>query len=413
LASVTAFFSDCVEKAGWVLMTAAGMNDYARDTGGRRDGRWSDNSGCFVMTNNRIIERRNRRRITLKENDGVYCIVAKAPAARKTITLPAKDISLTGFRFAIVSQVVRDLLETGKIYLKAIVGSRNLTFNDPVMLEIRWRNYDSSRTWIVFGCKIINISADARDQLSKFIEAEEKFRGIEYHNRLKGGRPKVEVVRDLKKFPLIFSRKIVTISGGSPQNRSLQKVLNWVEDELRVSGHRVERINLAAKTVRACDECGRCLVPENDSGCVQRDDVQSIIDKLIASDAAIYASPLCCWGFSSQLKALMDRCHRLLGKRNGSPKHAAYMKRKRQALIMTTSDYFGNNAEPLLTVFNRMLDRYRAQSAGVLFVCNCSTVDALGEDIKSQSVRFAQNLFGNTEAPYPVYIPGADVQADR
>jgi multimeric flavodoxin WrbA len=365
------------------------------------------------MTSDRIIERRKRRRISLKENDGVYCIVATAPSARKTITLPAKDISETGFRFAIVSLIARDFFATGKIYLKAIAGSRNLTFQDPVALEIRWRNYDSSRTWMVFGCKIVNISSDAKDQLSRFIEAEEKFRGIEYPIRLNGRKPKVEVVRGSRKFSKIFPRKILTISGGSPQNRSLHIVLNWVEDELRASGHHVERINLAAKTVRACDECGRCVAPENESGCIQRDDVQSILDKLVASDAAIYASPLCCWGFSSQLKALMDRCHRILARRNGSPKHAAYIKRKRQALIVTTSDFFGNNAEPLVTVFNKMLERYRAQSAGVLFVCNCSTADALGEDIKSQSVRFAKNLFGKTEAPYPVYIPGADIQAGR
>lgn len=360
------------------------------------------------MTNNRIIERRKHNRISLREHDGVYCIVVTALTTRKTVTLPAKDFSQTGFRFAIVSQMVKDFFEGETIYLKAIAGSRNLTFKEPMELEIKWRKYDSSRTWLVIGCEIVAISADAKSQFLKFIEAEEKFRGIGRQGRLDSDNPKIDVIPVSNKSLQISSRKILTVSGGSPQDRSLQRVLNWVEDELRASGHHVERINLVAKTVKGCDTCGYCGAPENQSGCIQRDDVQSIIDKLVDCDAIIYASPLYCWGFSSQLKALIDRCCHIFGKRNGAPKHVSNIYGKRQALVMTTSDLFDNNAEPLLMIFNRMIARYKAQSAGVLFVCNCSTPDALGEDIKNQSIRFAKNMFGKNGTPYPVFIPGAD-----
>jgi hypothetical protein len=105
---------------------------------------------------------------------------------------------------------------------------------------------------------------------------------------------------------------------------------------------------------------------------------------------------------------LIDRCYHIFGRRTGGSKHVSNIYGKRQALVMTTPDLFDNNAEPLLMIFNRMIARSKAQSAGVLFVCNCSTPEALGEDIKNQSIRFAKNMFGKTGTPYPVFIPGAD-----
>lgn len=358
------------------------------------------------MTVGRKKEERKHRRISLDENDGVYCIVVRAHTARKTVTLPAMDFSESGFRFAIVSNMIKDFFEGERIFLKTIAGSRNLTFKDPLELEIKWRSFGGSRTWVVIGCEIITISAEAKVQFLKFIEAEERFRGIGRQDRLIGGNPKTGVIPGSRKYLQIPSRTILTISGGSPQNRNLQRVLSWVEDELRTSGHHVEHINLTTKTVRGCEGCGQCQAPDAVTGCIQRDDVQSIIDKLAACDATIYASPLYCWGFSSQLKALIDRCHHMFGRHNGAPEHASYIHLKRQALIVTTSDLFDNNVEPLLTVFNRMTDRYQAQSAGVLFVCNCGAPDALGEDIKAQSIKFAKNLFGGTRTPYSVLIPG-------
>ena len=359
------------------------------------------------------MEERKHRRIALKENDGVYCIVVRALTARKAVTLPAMDFSLSGFRFAIVSHMIEDFFEGETIFLKAIAGSRNLTFKDPMELEIRWRKYDSSGTWVRIGCEIVKISTEAKAQFLKFIEAEEKFRGIGSQGRLNGGNPKIDLLPDSNKSLKILSRRILMVSGGLPQNKSLQRVLNWVEDELRTCGHHVERINLVAKTVKGCDACGRCSSPGNGTGCIQKDDVPSIIDKLIASDATIYASPLYCSGFSSQLKALIDRCHHLFARRNGDPKKAPSIKGQRQALMVTTSDPFGNSAEPLLSIFNRMTTCYETRSAGVLFVCNCDNPNALGEEIKAQSIRFAKNLFESPGAPYPVFIPGEDNQGGR
>lgn len=358
------------------------------------------------MTAIGIMDGRKHRRISLDENDGVYCIVVRSLSAGKTITLLAMDFSETGFRFAVVSNMIKDFFEGEKIFLKAIAGSRNLTFKDPLKLEIKWQKYDSSRTWVFIGCEIVAITSVAKLQFINFIEAEEKFRGIGHQSRLNGGTLPIDVIPESKKDFQKPYRTILTVSGGSSQNRILERVLHWVENELQISGHHVERINLIAKTVKGCDGCGHCTSPDDEFDCIQKDDAQSIIDKLVASDITIYASPLSYWGYSSQMKALLERCHCLIRGRNGTPLDPSYNKGQGQALIVTTTDPFDNNAEQLLAMYNRMIARFEARAAGVLFVCNCSSVDALGEDIKTQSIRFAKNLFGNTGRPYPVLLPG-------
>jgi multimeric flavodoxin WrbA len=42
-------------------------------------------------------------------------------------------------------------------------------------------------------------------------------------------------------------------------------------------------------------------------GCVQKDDAFSVFERMMAADALIYSSPLYCWDFPAQMKALIDR----------------------------------------------------------------------------------------------------------
>jgi putative NADPH-quinone reductase len=363
------------------------------------------------MTATRIKEERKHGRISLEENDGVYCIVFRPLSAGITVSLPAIDFSESGFRFAVVPHMAKDFFEGEKIFLKAIAGSRNLTFRDPLKLEIKWRKHDTSRTWVIIGCEIVAISAQAKVQFVKFVDAEEKFRGVGRYSRLNGGPSKRDAVPEKDELNNDLqnpSKTILTVSGGSPQDGSLETVLHWIEDELRASGHHVERINLFAKALKGWDGSGHCNDPIDGSGFNQTDDAQLIIDKLVASDVVIYASPIYYWGFSCHLRALIDQCHWRFRWRVGEPKDASHIKEQRQALVVTTTEPFFNNAEPLLTIFHRMLGRFKAQSAGVLFVCNCSSPDALGEDIKNQSIKFAKNLFGSNRTPYPILIPGGE-----
>jgi hypothetical protein len=127
---------------------------------------------------------------------------------------------------------------------------------------------------------------------------------------------------------------------------------------------------------------------------------------MVASDVVIYASPLYYWGFSAQMKALIDRCQCLYRGKPGSPEHSSFVDGRRQALIVTAADSFENNAEQILTTFQRMLACHKTHCSGELLVCNCRTPDDIPEEIRAQAIAFANQLTGATKKPYAVMVPG-------
>ncbi len=199
---------------------------------------------------------------------------------------------------------------------------------------------------------------------------------------------------------------ILSIFGSPRIKGNTATVLGWVEDELKENGNQVERINLSSKKVGGCIGCLKCKDNLTEPGCVQKDDGSNIIDRMVESDMVIYASPLYYWGFSAQMKALIDRCHCLYRGVCGSPGHTSFVKDQRQALIVTAADPYENNAELIQTSFQRILVYDQAHSAGELFVCNCTTPDNLGDEIRAQAINFAKQLFEATTKPYSLLIPG-------
>lgn len=73
----------------------------------------------------------------------------------------------------------------------------------------------------------------------------------------------------------------------------------------RDAGNTVEKINVATKKIGFCRACYYC---KNHSGeCSVKDDMQEILDKMLASDAIVMASPVYFYSVDAQLKALIDR----------------------------------------------------------------------------------------------------------
>jgi multimeric flavodoxin WrbA len=200
--------------------------------------------------------------------------------------------------------------------------------------------------------------------------------------------------------------KVTSIFGGPRKKGNTATVLGWVEAELKSQGQQVERINLTSKKLNGCISCYKCKDNHNEPGCVQKDDGPFIIDQMVASDIVIYASPLYYWGLSSQMKALIDRCYCLYRGACGTPEHTSFVEGQRQALIVTAADPFENNAEQVLMAFQRMLVYNKTHSAGELLVCNSTTPEELGEKVKEQAIKFANQLFAATQTPYALLIPG-------
>lgn len=186
--------------------------------------------------------------------------------------------------------------------------------------------------------------------------------------------------------------EILSLLGSARKRGNTATVLGWVEEELWDLGHQIERINLASKTIYGCLGCGQCKKVPDTPGCVQKDDILSIIERIVASDAIIYASPLYYWGFSAQMKALIDRGYCLYRGAYGTPEHSSFVEGQRQALVVTAADPYEDNAECIVTSFQRMLGYNKATSGGELLVCNCTTPEEFGEEIRERARKFARQF---------------------
>lgn len=70
------------------------------------------------------------------------------------------------------------------------------------------------------------------------------------------------------------------------------------------AGNRVEKIFLQDKTIGYCTGCGSCYVFHK---CVQTDDMADILEKMLAADVIVMATPVYFYTMNAQMKTLIDR----------------------------------------------------------------------------------------------------------
>lgn len=184
---------------------------------------------------------------------------------------------------------------------------------------------------------------------------------------------------------------IITLLGSARKKGNTATVLGWVEAELERLGHTVERIPLNNKTIAGCLGCAKCKDKPDEIGCVQKDDAPEILERMVAADAVLYASPVYFWGFTTQIKALIDRSYALVTEYH-KPGHTSLMQGKRIGLLVTGGGAFENNAEGLFDAFDRINGFLLTQKAGTLYVGGCSTPAELPETVKAQAADLALTL---------------------
>ncbi len=98
--------------------------------------------------------------------------------------------------------------------------------------------------------------------------------------------------------------KIVVLSG-SPHKKGTSNTL--VEEFVKGAsecGKEVEVIDLAHININPCMGCDACGMNGN---CIQKDKGNEILEKILKSDAIVFASPVYYYNVSSQLKMMIDR----------------------------------------------------------------------------------------------------------
>jgi len=100
-------------------------------------------------------------------------------------------------------------------------------------------------------------------------------------------------------------KKKILILSASPRKKGNSELLcDQFALGAKESGHEVEKISIAGKKIHYCTGCGACF---NTSQCSQKDDMSGILEKMIASDVIVMATPVYFYTMNGQMKTLIDR----------------------------------------------------------------------------------------------------------
>lgn len=102
-----------------------------------------------------------------------------------------------------------------------------------------------------------------------------------------------------------MKKKVVVISSSPRRNGNSEILVDRFIEGAKSAGHDVEKVVLSQYKMNPCIACEYCRKHENQ--CVQNDDANEVIDKIINSDVFVFATPIYFYSLSAQLKILIDR----------------------------------------------------------------------------------------------------------
>ena len=118
------------------------------------------------------------------------------------------------------------------------------------------------------------------------------------------------------------------------------------------AGHNVVRFDAALKSVHPCIACNKCGM---DGPCVFEDDFDFVREHILPADLVAFATPMYYFGFSAQLKAVIDRFYAINGSIH-SPRKAV--------LLMTYANNSKRDESPITTHYEVLLDYLGWTDAG-------------------------------------------------
>lgn len=183
---------------------------------------------------------------------------------------------------------------------------------------------------------------------------------------------------------------IMTILGSPRRYGNTAQVLEWVEEHLKEMGHEVDRANIWEYVIGHCRESHQCRFPES-SACGMPDDAASLFERMLNSDAVLFASPVFCYGFPAPFKALIDRLYCLSGYHEG-PDAAIRLHGKRLALLMTCGGDEESSGEIMSRVFSNLVRFWGAKDAGFWLSPFSDPDGHVDPALKTRAVGFAETL---------------------
>ena len=101
-----------------------------------------------------------------------------------------------------------------------------------------------------------------------------------------------------------MSKKVLIISGSPRKNGNSDILCGQFEKGAREAGNIVEKVNLRELKIGYCKACYGC---RGTGACVQKDDMESLLEKMASADVLVLATPVYFYSMDGQMKTMIDR----------------------------------------------------------------------------------------------------------
>lgn len=109
-----------------------------------------------------------------------------------------------------------------------------------------------------------------------------------------------------------MSKNIVVVTGSPRMNGNSEALADAFIEGAKESGKTVTKFNAGTMKINGCLACQHCWT--HDGMCAQQDDMQDIYKALYHADMIVFATPIYWFGFTAQIKAMIDRMYTNVGK---------------------------------------------------------------------------------------------------
>ena len=193
--------------------------------------------------------------------------------------------------------------------------------------------------------------------------------------------------------------KIVSILGSPKKHGNTAMILEKVSTKLKGVAD-FEIIHITDYKINGCLGCSCCQQVLDKLGCIQKDDVEKLLHKLMDADVILYGTPLYGHSYSGQLKIFMDRHVALFKFVAGSDKSVnemeilSFIEKKPVGLIVSCRGPEEYNTELIKQQFNKFCESSLANCIGTYIFPWCdetikesnyskATIQKIGDDICS------------------------------
>jgi NAD(P)H-dependent FMN reductase len=177
---------------------------------------------------------------------------------------------------------------------------------------------------------------------------------MESHNKLQANLNGAQILRNTGE-EIYMSKNIVILSGSPRRGGNTDLLAEAFIKGAEHAGKTRTLFRAADMKIGGCIGC--CYCHAHDAACVQKDDMALVIEAMKSAYGIVYASPIYYAGFTSQLKAALDRTFALL---------KSVRPWTKSALLLTCGNPGASMAEPTIALYKKILGFDGSKDCGVV-----------------------------------------------